>query len=571
MILAARLLAAVAILLLVATDGFAGDRRDEIAPPKRTKTNVVVILTDDQRWDTVVHATREIPPVRELMPVLERELLNRGTTFLNAFATTPQCCPFRASVLSGGFLPKDAGVLGNEPPNGGSSAFEVNDGETLPVLLQRAGYATAMIGKYLNGYLSESAPRVPPGWDDFFVFRHSRWFRVRGIEGTSRDQPATGHAVRRGEGYIIAAEGQAALDFIGANASRPFFLWLALHAPHEPAEPETEEDLRIFRSFRFRGRAYGASHRKSDRIRALAELYDRFEKDRPEQEAFARRQLACLRGIDRVIDRLIGDLRRRKLLDSTVIVFASDNGYQWGEHGLFRKGLPYEESIRVPLAIAAPAAWGSRRPTDDHLVAANLDLAATIRDIAGIHSGESQGMSLLPLLTTDSKAWQRDAIVFQEFDSARRSWSAIRTSRWKYVEWGSTGERELYDVASDPYETRNLAREPRLATEIASLRPRLELDRGLGVVERNLPSASLGKAFHHELRAWGGRQPYRWTVQEGPMPPGLALDPSGVIAGTPTRAGSFELSVGVQAASTRRFTHRPETFVARIVIQVKGK
>ena len=118
-----------------------------------TRPNILVVLTDDQRWDSLW-----------AMPFVQRKLADRGVKFTNVYATTPSCSPFRASFLSGGFLARETGVLTNRPPNGGVAAFF--DERTLATILQEAGYRTGIVGKYMNRY-SSIAPRVPPGWDQF--------------------------------------------------------------------------------------------------------------------------------------------------------------------------------------------------------------------------------------------------------------------------------------------------------------------------------------------------------------------------------------------------------------------
>jgi arylsulfatase A-like enzyme len=171
------------------------------------------------------------------------------------------------------------------------------------------------------------------------------------------------------------------------------------------------------------------------------------------------RMLESLRSVDRSVGELVDALQRKGALDHTVVMFASDNGFLLGEHGLKGKIWPYEESIRVPLVVRTP--WASGGVTDTHLVT-NADYAATFAELAGTKPGLRQdGRSLVPLLHGRPGGWPSAILV--EYLGAPKAdrygpppFEAVRTERYLYVEYRAGG-RELYDLRSDPHEESNLA------------------------------------------------------------------------------------------------------------------
>ena len=188
------------------------------------------------------------------------------------------------------------------------------------------------------------------------------------------------------------------------------------------------------------------------------------------------RQLRSLIDLDRQVGALMGALQRKGVLDNTIVVYASDNGFMWGEHRLGGKIWPYEESIRVPLVVRVPwqSAWGH---TDSHMVL-NIDFASTISELAGVKPALRQdGRSLVPLLRGQSVPWRHDFVVeylgeSMYSDGGPPPFQALRSTRWLYVEYRN-GWRELYDLRRDPYELRNLATESRLTVLRQSLGVRL--------------------------------------------------------------------------------------------------
>ncbi|HEV8338108.1 MAG TPA: sulfatase [bacterium] len=430
------------------------------APP-----TLVLILDDDQRADTI-----------QYMPVLQRELVARGVTFTNAFVTTPLCCPSRASLLRGQYA-HNTGVLtngggdrrgnreGHHP--GGAEAFD--DRSTLATWLRGTGYRTALFGKYLNGYMGLTT-RVPPGWEEWVVFAGGYFGYRLNDNGTVRrmgnapDEYGTDVITRR------------AVQFIERGGSSPLFVYLAPFAPHAPATPHPQ-DAAAFRDLApWRPPSYNEAD-VSDKPEWVRRLPALTAARQAQGDEFRRQQLRALQAVDRSIRQVIDALSRTGRLENAVIVFTADNGLSWGEHRwLDRKSCPYEECVRVPFVVRGPGFASGR--TEARFVH-NIDLAPTFADLAGVRPGLTvDGRSLVPLLRGATAAW-RTEILLEYWGQPAQTWTAIRTERWKYVEY-ENGDRELYDFSADPYEMTNVVTSPQAAGVLPDLRRRLELLRREG-------------------------------------------------------------------------------------------
>ena len=490
----------------------------------------VVVITDDQRWDTLFATPR-----------LE-ELAQRGVLFQNAFVDYPLCAPTRASFLAGGLRARETGVLWNGLPNGGAARFD--DAVSLGTLFQAAGYATAHIGKYLNEH-GEIRPRVPPGW--------TLWVDHERV-GTSGEAPSASWSGQLLDEPELHHYRDHALRFLEDHADEPFLLILSVNEPHHPATPVPGDEA-LFEDFLYRGRGHGEVD-LSDKpapIRDLAGCCAPFARNVASEDEFHRNQLRALAGVDRVVDAVVAKLDELALRDRTVVAFFSDNGMLWGEHDHYTKAYPYEESIRVPLVLVAPDAAPR---VDDHLVVANLDLPATLLDLAGIEA-DTDGASLAPLLTGSAAAW-RSEFPF-EYAIAPFVWAGLRTERWKYVEWGE-GDVELYDLANDPYELESRHDDPAYADVLSDLAARREgHDRALAFMEPRwgqLPLARAGEPYAYELPVWGGTPPHHFAVFSGELPVGIELDPErGRLFGTPVYSESYaenRFEIAVEDASRTR-------------------
>jgi arylsulfatase A-like enzyme len=512
--------------------------------------NVIVIKTDDQRWDTLW-----------AMPIVQEALVSRGVTFSNAFVSTPLCCPERASFLAGGFYAHNVGVLNNEAPNGGATVFV--DGDTLPVRLQRAGYRTAVFGKYLNEYFLIQ-PYIPPGWTKFVQTTGNRtdWTNYHATVGSSGpDAPDIGARVRVSQ-YLTDFLSDQVIDFIREPGASPFFVYLVPVAPHMPAIPAPEDEV-LFSNYRYRGRGYKEVD-LSDKP-YLRDDVGRFKT--VAADSAHRRQLRSLQAVDRAVGAIVEELKILGQLDRTLLVFMSDNGYLWGEHWQRAKSLPYEEAIRVPLVVVMP---GVQPREEDHLVVANLDVPATIFEAAGLVREGADGRSLVPLLRDPGIAWRSGFLIeYYPLDLERAKpdpslpewsvWAGLRTDRYKYTEWES-GHKTLFDLVEDPYELQDEFRNPAYRSVAQTLAGKLHAQRGLALISPSPHVGRVGEALAFQLAAWGGAMPYEWTVVRGDLPPGLSLDGrTGLLFGTPTRSGTFPVSIQVSDSSVSPYLGQPQT------------
>ncbi|CAN5185625.1 hypothetical protein BH20ACT24_BH20ACT24_09560 [soil metagenome] len=445
------LVSGLAILLVVAVVIAYRARPAPTSVETDARPNIVLIVTDDQRWDTL-----------SVMPNVRRLLGGRGVTFENAFVTTALCCPSRASILTGQ-ASRHTGVHRNDVPDGGAPAFD--DDSTLATWLSDAGYETALIGKYLNNYDLLGPTYVPPGWDD--------WHAVTGrpeisFYGYSLNE--NGRVVRYGnrpEDYSTSVLTDRAVAFI-RQATGPFLLYFAPIAPHLPARPAPEDEGRLAGIDPWRPPSFDEGD-VSDKPWAgtFPSLTDA---ERATTDADRVAMLESLLAVDRGVAEIVRTLEARGELEDTLFVYTSDNGYFWGEHRMSGKVWPYEEAIRVPLVVRGP---GVRDPgrTEPGL-ALNIDLAATVSEAAGVTPGLPQdGRSLMPLLRGEAAGW-RDAFVVEFLGVAPPPFEAIRTETHLYVEYRN-GWRELYDLRADPLELENRAEDPSYAAIRTALARRL--------------------------------------------------------------------------------------------------
>jgi N-acetylglucosamine-6-sulfatase len=435
---------------------------DEPVPDDRP--NVVLILVDDMRTDDLAR-----------MPATNALLVDAGTTFTNAYATFPLCCPSRASILSGQY-PHNTGVLGNKAPLGGFSKFD--DTNTMGTWLNSTGYTTGYFGKYLNEYPIAAPDYVPPGWDVWEALTKGLWkptapqtFNVNGVQ-----------EVRTGHQTDILTE--RAAEFLRTQADQPMFVHLAYTAPHSnkatgagwapPAPPARHEQA-------FDGLAppMGPAYNEedvSDKPAGLQlPLLD--EAAQAHIRTLAEARAEALLGVDDGVQQLADTLQAAGELDNTYFVFTSDNGLFLGEHR--RRGGKtehFEESSGVPLVIRGP---GIATGTTDSVVGLH-DLAPTFLGVTESWGAVTpdfviDGRDLLPLAQDHTLPADRDLLI-QVRRIPRQSgmnYGAVRTEDgWKYVRYAN-GSAELYDLNSDPYELDNLAGREEFATVEQDLAQRL--------------------------------------------------------------------------------------------------
>ncbi|HJP66442.1 MAG TPA: sulfatase, partial [Actinomycetota bacterium] len=441
-------LAAALVLVAMAASSAAswsgGPSSASFAGISNARPNIILILTDDQRWDTLW----AMPHVRALLG-------GHGMTFRNAFATTALCCPSRASILTGK-TSRHTGVYQNVMPHGGVLAFD--DHSTLATWLHAVGYTNAYIGKYLNSYwLAEH--HIPPGWDEWNAITTRP--TIRYFDYTVNEN---GRLVDYGEGnenYSTTVLEGLALRFL-RDAQPPFFLHFSPIAPHTPVVPAAIDDGR-YRSIPPLSAPSFNEQDVSDK--PWGRLHPPLTPGQvAEQNAIRQDSLEALQSVDRAVAAMVRVLAERDQLYNTVIVFMSDNGLMLGEHRLQQKIWPYEEAIRVPLVIRAP--WIPAPQFNSDLVL-NIDIAPTLAELAGVKADHPDGRSLMPFLRGDHPPWRQSFL--EEFLGPNQlniggppGFNAIRTKRYLYVEY-RTGWRELYDLDADPYQDQNLAGRPETA------------------------------------------------------------------------------------------------------------
>jgi N-acetylglucosamine-6-sulfatase len=451
-----RSLIAVGLAALVLTSGAILMR--PFGDHEQDRPNFVVIVTDDQRWDTL-----------EAMPAVQRLLVDRGMTFTSAFTTTPSCCPSRVSLLTGRYSHHTGvfdGSAGNAP--GGAPAFD--DGSSLATWLDASGYRTGLVGKYLNDYDELPTGYIPPGWDEWFaIAQPGPQIRYYDFE-LNENGKIVKYGVEPSQ-YSTTVLQEKAVRFI--EADEPFFLYFAPIAPHPPSTPAPADvsasvDL-----------AWGPPPSFDE-----ADVSDKPGGGPPPLSArgvaHARsRRLEMIRSllaVDRAVEAIVDAVAATGRMGNTYFLFTSDNGFLWGEHRRFGKVWPYEESIRVPLVIRVP---GGRTARTVEEVALNIDIAPTIMDLAGAEPGlPPDGISLVPLFEGDRRS-PRDRFLVEFLGYAPHvpPYVALRTKRFLYVEYRNGG-RELYDLRTDPFELRNLFGDRRRgppATLVARLRESLRI------------------------------------------------------------------------------------------------
>ena len=451
-------LAVAGALLLIFVPNWASD--GSTAAAAASEPNILVIETDDQ----TVESMKVMQNVNTLIGA-------QGATFANSFVNFSLCCPSRSTFLTGQYAHNHR-VLSNSGPEGGFQRFEsLHATDNLAVWLRHAGYYTALVGKYLNGY--NNKPPKPPGW--------SEWHAVAPDDQRVYDYTINNGGVVTKRGHDSADFKQdfltdKAVNFIGRRAPKPqpFFLWLTYTAPHialgsSPRPPSDCEAApqpapRYAHAFDSAPLPMPPNFNEADvsdkpaAIRALPLLNDA-------QIADIRRKYRCqlesLLAVDDGVGKVVDALQAKDALDNTLIIYTSDNGYFNGEHRIPKfKNHGYEESIRVPLEMRGP---GIPQGVTVNPLVINADLAPTIVEAANADPGLTMdGRSLLPIVRHPGITGDRELLIERPPEASRPnvpSFEAIRTRRYLYSEH-STGEVELYDLRNDPFELQSLQDDP---------------------------------------------------------------------------------------------------------------
>jgi len=417
--------------------------------PAPAKPNIVFILTDDLSWDLV--NPRFTPHIAALQ--------RRGVTFDRFFVSNSLCCPSRATILTGDF-PHDTKVLSNTAPLGGYARFRERRlaQRTFAVALERQGYATSLLGKYLNGYgdafMSGLTAPVPPGWSDWHVANRTG-YREFGTELNDN-----GHFTTY-EGYGVDVLAEHATAFIKQSRS-PFAIEIATFAPHAPYTPAPRNAGDFPGLTQPRDPSFDAQN--EDPPSWLGERAPLGEQRIAAMDEDFRKRAQAVEAVDALLARV-----EQEVPKNTYIVFSSDNGYHMGQHRLSAgKMTAFDTDIRVPLIVAGPGVPQGRTV---HQIAQTTDLAPTFVELGGgIPDPKVDGHSLVPLLHgAIPKAWPTAALVEHrgpklgvgdpDIQSDHpTAYAALRMTNPDavYVEYAD-GELEYYDIARDPFELHNIA------------------------------------------------------------------------------------------------------------------
>lgn len=435
-----------------------------------SRPNILYIMADDH----AAHAISAYGSKINKTPHIDT-LARDGMLLENCFATNAICSPSRATILTSKYSHKNGVYTHSDPPFDGSQV-------TYPKLLQKAGYQTAVIGKW---HLKSD----PTGFDYWNVFiGQGRYHDPVMIEDGQR---------KTFPGYATDVVTSAALGFLDRrDPERPFCLLVHHKAPHRAWDPDkkyeqlyADEDIpqppTLFDDYTSRSDAARQAN-----MRILGNLHFRDVKSTPPAgldekaltnwyyQRYIKDYLRCVASVDDNVGRMLDYLKQHDLLDNTVIVYTSDQGFFLGDHGWYDKRFMYEESLRMPFLVRYPKAIqaGSRSSA----IVTNLDFAPTLLEFAGVKpDAQMQGKSFRRILAGDTPPdWQKDMYYhFYEYNDSEHKAAAhvgVRDERYKLIHFYKPIDQwEFFDLKKDPQELQNRYDDPASQEEIARLKTRL--------------------------------------------------------------------------------------------------
>lgn len=398
------------------------------AQEEAAQPNVLIVITDDQRNAGTLG----------VMPFTRRWFLRDGTRFVNALATTPTCCPSRASIMTGLYA-HNHGVHTSEP----GQAELLDQQLTLQRYLRRDGYLTAIYGKYLNAW-----PRKidPPWFDDWAILSDSTaraYFEGRwNVNGDVK-------VLKRYSTRIIQHKALRFLASTEVDDGQPWLMYLSTMSPHLPATPHPSHRRVTVPAFE-----KTPAMLEEDRTDKPSEVQQQVPDWKLVRE-WRRKQLRSLMSVDEMVDEVFRELQASGEAEDTLAIYVGDNGFLWGEHGLGQKIRPYEASAEIPFLVRWP---GHFEPgaVDESLVA-NLDVSPTVMAAAGLEADHTyDGLSILD--------GSHDRVLLEQWKRPDRSvpnWAATRADDYLYVEYYAEDRlvpafREYYDLTDDPWELHNV-------------------------------------------------------------------------------------------------------------------
>ena len=412
------------------------------------RPNIVFLLSDDQPLRAMSHRDPWFHTPN--IDALARE----GVVFENGFVDCSVCCVSRASIMTGQHNIRHGVHSFDTPLN--NEQME----QSFPVLLRKAGYRTALLGKYAIGHTRAAPKELCLPADQFDL-----WYGF--LQSASYSQMVDGE-----KRYLTSVMEEKAIQFMKETPEdQPFMVYMCLPEPHgqggkggpwnyrdphfeldPPTTPPTEPETMTKEAYSRLPEAIKNS-KNSSAVGAYRKKY-------PKYMATVRDYIART---DLAVGRIRQALKEMGRDENTVVIFTSDHGSMWGAHGISGKWNMYEESIRVPMMIYDPRQPDTAKGTRDQM-ALTIDLTATIMDLAGVPAPHMQGLSLLPVMN-DRNAKLREEWYFHHDVHTRSKGKplpkcdGVRTERWKYIHYKDTDptEEELFDLKADPKEKNNLA------------------------------------------------------------------------------------------------------------------
>jgi len=458
----------------------------------KSRPNILYIMSDDHAFQAISAYGSN----RNQTPHIDR-IAQEGMRFDRCYVTNSLCGPSRACILTGTYSHVN-GMYDHY------SKFN-NKLPTFPKLLQKAGYTTAIIGKW---HLTSD----PAGFDHWEVLPgQGKYYRPDFISPDGKSQV---------DGYTTEIITEKSLSWLqeGRDPEKPFLLMVHHKAPHRPWEPapaklgpmvdkEFAEPTTLFDDYATRGRAAQEAEMRISQMRPDSDLklWDRENRERtwryaqmtPEEriawerhvdprlakfaaaapqgharsrwfyQLYMRDYLGCIESVDDSVGKLLDYLDESGLAENTIVVYASDQGFYMGEHGWFDKRFMYEESLRTPLLIRWP---GVVQPGSvDTTMVSNVDFAETFLDAAGIEVPERmQGRSFLPILTGDTPKEWRNSFYYHYYEGEKREHrvpkhEGVTTGDAKLMRFYTIGEWQMFDLKNDPQELRNVWDDPQYA------------------------------------------------------------------------------------------------------------
>ena len=419
--------------------------------------NIIFLLTDDQRWDAVRCAGNSIIQTPNMDWLAES-----GVRFGQAFVTTPICAASRASIFCG-LYERTHDYTFTKPP-----LARLYTDISYPQLLRQAGYRTGFIGKFgirVEGGVTEEM---------FDSFQPTNYPYFKEVDGEKR--------------HLTDIHGDLAVDFLQtASKDQPFCLSLSFWAPHA----DDGEEEQYFWPEAWDG-FYDGVHIPVPETAdsAFFDTHPEFLKkslnrtrwlwrfDTPDKyQKMVKGYYRMISGVDAVIGRIIAELRNLEQHENTIIILSSDNGYFLGERGFAGKWLMHDVSIRVPLIVYDPRFPLSQKGSIREELALNLDIPATILDMAGLDTPSAmEGTSLIPVMAGKAREWRQEIFCEHLWDNADIPQSeCIRTLKWKYIRYPQHPDfEELYDLQSDPKEIHNLVSEAVYSSVLKELREKCD-------------------------------------------------------------------------------------------------